>query len=93
MNKEILVKDTFEGYLEMAENENKIIIDLNGFDSLEECKTQNGELDLDLVSELNKMLFKIFEENDYEVYTAGDVYAEDGQFKDVNPDTAVAIKK
>ena len=57
MNKELLVKQAFEGYVEMAEDENKIIVDLNGFDYLDECKN------------------------------------EDGQFKNVEADTVVAIKK
>ena len=93
MNKNELVKRAYEGYLEMAEDEEKIIIDLNGFDYCEECKTEDGELDLDLTSELNQMLIEMFKTNGYDVYTAGDTYAEDGQFKNVVADTAVAIKE
>lgn len=105
MNKELLVKQAFEGYIETAENENKIIIDLNTFD--EEVKNYLNNLHsdddnycygdddkfLDLTSELNRMLIDLFEKNNYDVYEAGGIYVEDGQFKNVNPDTAVAIKK
>lgn len=87
-----MVKNAFNGYLELAENENKIVIDLNGFDYCEECTNEDGELDLDLTIKLNEMLLQEFKNNGYEVYTAGDIYAEDGQFKNVNPDSAVAIK-
>lgn len=93
MNKELLVKQAFEGYIEMAEDENKIVIDLNGFDYLDECKDEEGELDLELTTELNKMLIDLFEENGYDVYQHGGMYAEDGQFKSVEADTAVAIKR
>lgn len=96
MNKvemEKLVKDAYKGYLEMAENENKIVIDLNGFDLLEECKNEEGELDLDLTVELNDMLISLFEENGYTTYKNGEFYAEDGKFVDVYPATVVAIKE
>lgn len=93
MNKENLVKEAFEGYISLAEDENKIIIDLNSFDFCDECKNEEGEIKLELVAELNNMLFDLFEKNGYNVYKNGDIYAEDGQFKDVNPDTVVAIKK
>lgn len=93
MNKELLVKQAYEGYVEMAEDENKIVIDLNGFDYLDECKNEEGELDLELVEELNKMLIDLFEENGYDVYQHDGIYAEDGQFKNVEVDTVVAIKK
>lgn len=105
MNKELLVKQAYEGYLEMAENENKIIIDLNTFD--EEVKNYLNNLHSDdddyvyseddnffnLTTELNKMLINLFEKNNYDVYKVGGIYAEDGQFKNVEADTAVAILK
>lgn len=93
MNKELLVKQAFEGYIEMTEDENKIVIDLNGFDYLDECKNEDGELNLELTAELNKMLIDLFEKNGYNVYKNGGIYAEDGQFKNVEVDTAVAIKR
>ena len=85
-----IVKAAFEGYIEFAEDEKKIIIDLNGFD--EECKDENNELDLDLTVKLNEMLIDLFEENGYEAFKCGELYAEDGQFRNVNPDTVVVIK-
>ncbi len=105
MNKELLVKQAFEGYIETEENENKIVIDLNTFD--EEVKDYLFKKHFDdddysvadddeffnLTTELNKMLIDLFEKNNYDVYEAGGIYVEDGQFKNVNPDTAVAIKK
>lgn len=90
---EKLVKETYEGYVEYTDNEEKIVIDLDGFDYLDECMDDEGELDLELITQLNEMLIKLFEENNYNVYTVGNFYAEDGQFKNVEPDTAVAIKK
>ena len=93
MNKEKIVKEVFEGYVEMTEDENKIVIDLNGFDYLDECKNEEGELDLELIDELNEMLIDLFGKSGYDVYEHGGIYAENGQFKNVNPDTAVAIKR
>ncbi len=90
---EKLVELAFNGYLETAENENKIIVDLNGFDYCDECKNEDGEVDLTLTTKLNEMLINYFESNGYDVYKNGSFYAEDGQFKNVNPDTAVAIKQ
>ena len=105
MNKEELVKKAYEGYVEYAENEEKIIIDLNGFD--EEIKEYlldkhaddedyvyyDDEEFQDLGIELNKLLRELFEKNGYIVYTVGDIYAEDGKFVTVNPDANVAIKE
>ena len=90
--KEKLVKSAYEGYLEMAEDE-YITIDLNGFSYCEECKNDDGELDLDLIKDLNKLLICEFEKNGFEVYQEGGIYAKDGNFKDVLPDTAVAVKE
>lgn len=91
--KEKLVEDAYNGYVEMNEDENKIVIDLNSFNYCEECKNDDGELDLKLIEELNKKLIDLFEKNEYDVYEAGGIYAEDGQMKNVNPNTAVAIKR
>lgn len=87
-----LVRKAYEGYLSMTDEEDKIVIDLNGFDYLDECKNDEGDLDIELITQLNEMLIELFRENGYDVYTAGNFYAEDGQFKNVNPDTAIAIK-
>lgn len=93
MNKEEMkkmVENAYEGYLEMADDQNKIVIDLNAFD--DECKNEDGDLDLNLVSELNNSLIKMFEDNGYTSYKNGEIYAENGNFVDVNPDTVVVIK-
>ena len=105
MNKEELVKMAFEGEIECAENENKIIISLNDFDEdIKEflndkhkddedyCYYDDEEFD-NLESELNSMLIDMFEKNGYDVYKEGGIYAEDGTFKNVNPYTAVALKR
>lgn len=92
MNKVELVKKAYNGYIEMAEDEGKIIIDLNGFDYCEECKNEDGELDINLTAELNNMLIALFEEKGYTTYKNGEFYSEDGRFVDVMPDTVVAIK-
>ena len=39
------------------------------------------------------MLIDMFEKNGYDVYKEGGIYAEDGTFKNVNPYTAVALKR
>lgn len=96
MNKEEMkkmVEKAYKGYLEMTEDENKIIIDLNGFDYCDECKNEDGELDLDLTSKLNEMLINLFKENSYTIYEHGSFYAENGTFVNVNVDTTVAIKE
>ena len=97
MNKEELVKMAFEGEIECAENENKIIISLNDFDEdikefLNDKHKDDEEFD-NLESELNSMLIDMFEKNGYDVYKEGGIYAEDGTFKNVNPYTAVALKR
>ena len=91
MNKELLVKQAYEGYIEFAEEENIITIDLNGFDYLDECQDEDGELNLELITELNKMLIDLFEQNGYDIYK--DIYPFDGQFRNVKVDTVVAIKE
>lgn len=91
MNKELLVKEAYEGYIEFAEDENIIVIDLNGFDYLDECQDEDGELKLELITELNKMLIDLFEQNEYDIYE--DFYPFNGRFENVKVDTVVAIKK
>ena len=49
--------------------EEKIVIDLDGFDCLDECMDDEGELDLELTKQLNEMLIELFEENNYTLYT------------------------
>ena len=93
MNKLDLVNKIFEEYVETAEDKEKIVIDLNGFDYCEECKNEDGGLNIEYTVELNKALIEMFEKNGYKVYTAGTFYPENGQFKDVDVDTAVAIKQ
>ncbi len=105
LNKEELVKKAFAGYVEYADNENKVVVDLNGFD--EEIKEyllskhiddedyvyyDDEEYD-DLGIELNKLLVKVFKDNGYVVYSSGDIYAEDGKFITVSSDTNIAIKE
>lgn len=103
--KKKLVKDVFEGYIEMAENEEKIIIDLNVFDEevinyLEEKNIDNEDYSytdddefLKLTSLLNEMLINKFKENGYDTYENGEFYAENGNFVNVLPNTVVAIKE
>lgn len=91
-NYDKLIKDAFNGYVEMADysdDGNEIItIDLNGFD--EELKNLN---DIESKDKLNQMLINYFENNGYDVYQLGDIYPLNGKMVDVLPDTAVAIKK
>lgn len=100
-----LVKKAYKGYIEMSDEENRIIIDLNTFD--EEVKDYlvdknidnedyyyaDDEEFLELTAKLNEMLIEEFRKNGYVVYTHGNFYAYDGKFVDVMSDTAVAVKE
>lgn len=90
-NKEDLVKEAFKNYTEDAENNEKIIIDLNNFDG--DVSDENGELDLELESELNLMLIDMFNKNGYSTYKNAETYAYNGNWETVEPDVVVAIKQ
>lgn len=60
--KKDLVQKAFEGYVELAQDENKILIDNCTF--YEECKNNEGELGDILQIELFEMLINVFEKMD-----------------------------
>ena len=104
MNKVELVEKMFKGYVEMAEDKNKIEISLNIFD--EEVKDYLEDLYADdedyyygddeqfltLTSELNSLLVDKFEEAGYTIYKNGESFVDNGIYTDVMPDIVVAIK-
>lgn len=68
MEYEEIIKTAYNKYIDSSKDEKEITILMNTFNDLEECK-KDGNLNLELIDELNNRLLDMFIENGYKVYT------------------------
>lgn len=80
--------------LEIEENKEEIFIKEDTFVDILECEDENGLPNKKLINQLYAILFEIFRENGYDIYTTGESYIYEGILKTVSGNnTIIAVNR